>query len=189
MDKKQLRGDYLARRQQLSDSRWRRLSDEVCAHVVSAAWFNNAATLLAYMPFRREVDVRPVVEQSWALGKRVFLPKVDPENKRMFPYLVRSYDDLKPGAYGILEPDPTRTPFGHLDALDLVFVPGVVFDRNGYRIGYGGGYYDRFLLRLPAGTYTVGVAFSFQVTEFIPREAYDQPLDALVTDKGVVVFK
>lgn len=141
-----------------------------------------------YMPFRQEVDLRALIVEAWDRGKTVFLPKTDPVTKKMAVYEVSSFDELQPGAYGIREPTADERRKGQKEELDLVLLPGVVFDRHGYRIGYGGGYYDRFLPTLNPQTLLIGVAFSWQVVDCIPHEAHDQSLDGLVTEADMFTF-
>lgn len=118
----------------------------------------------------------------------MYLPKSDPSTKTITVYEVQAFSELRPGAYGILEPDVDGAREGKIDELDVVFVPGVVFDRDGYRIGYGGGYYDRFLPKLMPQTLCVGVAFSLQVVESVPRDAFDRRLHGLVTETETLWF-
>lgn len=141
-----------------------------------------------YMPFRQEVDIRALIEEAWDRGKAVYLPKADPEDKKMAVYEVSAFDELEPGAYGIQEPVADDRRRGWREELDLILLPGVVFDRHGYRIGYGGGYYDRFLPTLLPRTLLIGVAFSWQVVDCVPYDAHDQPLDGLVTEEEVYMF-
>lgn len=188
MSKKAIRTDYLARRRQLSHRTRDFLSQQICHRITHAEWFSVANTLFAYMPFRQEVNIKPVLEVSWRQGKTVFLPKVDRDAKTMALHRVASFDDLSPGAHGILEPLTDRARLGDLALLDVCLVPGVVFDRVGYRIGYGGGYYDRFLPQLTDRTVCMGVGFSLQVTDPLPVEEHDTRLDGLVTEQGTLWF-
>lgn len=188
MDKRELRQAYLSRRREMSLDTVKRSSLAICKDISSTAWFQRSKRLLMYMPIRREVDLRPLMDVAWRKGKTVYLPKADPVTHAMDAYAVHSLDELKAGAYGILEPPADATKEADLEKLDCVFIPGVVFDRHGYRIGYGGGYYDRFLPRLAPSTLLVGVAYAWQVVERIPRDAYDEPLHVLVTEKEVRTF-
>lgn len=188
MDKRELRQAYLSRRLEMSLDAVKRSSLAICKDISSTAWFQRSKRLLMYMPIRREVDLRPLMDVAWRKGKTVYLPKADPVTHAMDAYAVHSLDELKAGAYGILEPPADATKEADLEKLDCVFIPGVVFDRHGYRIGYGGGYYDRFLPRLAPSTLLVGVAYAWQVVERIPRDAYDEPLHVLVTEKEVRTF-
>lgn len=188
MKKDELRRNFLARRRDLAAAEHERLSAEICRRIETAPWFVSAAALLMYMPFRQEVDIRPLMETAWQKGKAVYLPKVDRTAQSMSIHRVYAFKDLEPGAYGILEPVTEASERGGMPELDAVFVPGVVFDRQGHRIGYGGGYFDRFLAALNKGTSFIGVAFSFQVVASLPYESHDRRLHALVTEKETVWF-
>ncbi len=91
---------------------------------------------------------------------------------------------LKQGVYGIMEPDPEKAEEADVSLLEAVVVPGVAFDRHGGRMGYGGGFYDRFLAGLDRLPFLVGVGFSMQVVEHVPLEPHDIRLDGIVTEKG-----
>lgn len=188
LSKKELRRAYLARRSELSNAERQRLSTEICRRITSAPWFDSAKNLLMYMPFRQEVDIRPLMDTAWEEGKTVFLPKSEPKTKAMNVYQVEGVHTLTSGAYGILEPVADERHAGKIADLDIVFVPGVVFDRCGHRIGYGGGYFDRFLPKIGLDTLSVGVAFSLQVVDKIPHDVYDQQLHGLVTDVETLWF-
>lgn len=189
MSKKALRRKYLARRDKLPPHEAARLSAELCLRITSSKWFTTAGQLLMYMPYRQEVDIRPLMEMAWEQGKTIYLPKSEPKTKSLVIYKVVGVDELQPGVYGILEPVADKRRRGNIRELDLVFVPGAVFDRHGYRIGYGGGYYDRFLPKLRSNTLIAGVAYSFQVVDCLPRERHDQRLDVLVTESDTHWFK
>lgn len=188
LDKKELRRKYLTRRMALPLEEVARLSAEICQRITTSEWFDSAHHILMYMPFRQEVDIRPLMEYAWAQGKTLYLPKSEPKTKTITIYEVGGFNELQPGTYGILEPAAESCRIGQAADVDVVIVPGVVFDRAGYRIGYGGGYYDRFLPQLKPRTLFVGVAFSLQVVDRLTREAFDRQLDVLVTDTESLWF-
>lgn len=113
--------------------------------------------------------------------KKVSLPRTEADMIKFYEYSPD--DDLIEGRFGVMEPMPLRPTI----ALDMVIVPGVVFDSKGYRIGYGKGFYDRFLAQGSAA-FSVGLAYSFQVMGELPRSRFDKKLGALATDKGIMYF-
>lgn len=129
-----------------------------------------------------EWDTKPIVESSWAAGKRVCIPKCIPEKKQMVFYDFFSYDDLEIVYYNLREPKPEPTKIVTKEQIDLLIVPGVVFDKQGYRIGFGGGYYDRFLAEYP--NQSLSLVYSGQLIDRIPREDHDLPVDHLITETG-----
>ncbi|MBF0331924.1 MAG: 5-formyltetrahydrofolate cyclo-ligase [Candidatus Omnitrophica bacterium] len=145
--------------------------------------FLNARTILFYASFKGEVDTFALMQKAMEMNKRVALPLVRKEATRITAVLIRSLQELKPGAYGILEPvdhkERRLDPF----ELDLIVVPGVAFDRHHNRLGRGAGYYDRFLSEVPATTPTIALAYDFQVVETLPGiEGHDRPVTHLLTD-------
>jgi 5-formyltetrahydrofolate cyclo-ligase len=138
------------------------------------------------MALNGEADTSVLLEEAWAGGRTVLLPLCSATEKGRMDFCACSgRQALRPGFGGILEPDPALAPA--TAAPDLLIVPGLAFDRQGFRLGMGGGYYDRFFLRSPwPGTVRLGLAFSFQVLEAVPREAWDCPVHALGTEKGLL---
>jgi 5-formyltetrahydrofolate cyclo-ligase len=145
------------------------------------------STLFVYVNFRSEVETMDLIRMSLARGKRVAVPLVDADAVRMIPLLIKDPAlDLVPGYYNIPEPDPGRTQRVDPGGIDAAVIPGSVFDISGGRLGYGGGYYDRFLLNEAPQARRIGLAFELQVVEEVPLEPHDQPLDILITEKRTV---
>ncbi|MDD2422566.1 MAG: 5-formyltetrahydrofolate cyclo-ligase [Heliobacteriaceae bacterium] len=148
--------------------------------------FQKAGTIMVYVDFRQEVATRPLIRRLLREGKQVAVP-VCREAGRLIPAAIKAFPgDLRPGKWGILEP-----PEDHLDSvdpgeLDLVLVPGVAFDRRGNRLGYGAGYYDRFLPLLRPGASKIGLAFALQLVEDVFPGAHDVPVDCIVTETEVI---
>lgn len=139
--------------------------------------WQEARTVAAYAALPGEPDLRPL---DWAAERTVLLPRVEGEN--LVFYSVQSAAQLRPGAFGILEPDPRLCLPAAPDAAVLIFVPGLAFSTDGMRLGRGRGYYDRLLARLPPAVMRVGVCFAGQVLPSIPSAPHDQPVDVLITD-------
>lgn len=155
-------------------------------HLLALAPLAAARTVMAFYPLRDELDIRPFLDGARQRGQEVWLPLSEPVGRRMFPYLYKGRDFLRRGAYGIWEPDPDRCPQADPTRLEAVVLPGLAFDGRGGRLGYGGGYYDRFLAGLERRPLLVGVAFSLQVVACVPRENHDILLDYLVTEQGIL---
>lgn len=118
------------------------------------------------------------------LGKRVALPKVKLPERQIESYYINELNDLHPGAFGIMEPDPACCAPALPGELEVIIVPGVGFDRAGRRLGSGHGYYDRFLPQCAATR--VGLAFSLQLCETVPSDAHDQRMDFVVTEEEII---
>ncbi len=157
-----------------------------CARLIRSDAFQQATRVMLYMPMRSEVDVITVALEAFRLGKSVCVPRVPEGRKSMTAVETTSFDDesMDPDALGVRTPK-TGQEFPH-DALDLVVVPGVAFDMRGFRLGRGGGYYDRYLARLPRSTAMIGICFDFQFVETIPTEPTDIAVHAVVSDRRAV---
>lgn len=137
--------------------------------------FIEAKTILFYLSFDGEVDTVRMIKDSLKQGKRVAVPAIQKEHKRIIPSIVEELDsELKIGPYGVRHPKDEHLRPISVESLDLVIVPGLAFDEAGNRLGRGMGYYDRFLSQLPKNVPTIGLAFDFQmIPDFPPLEPHD----------------
>jgi len=139
-----------------------------------------AKSILFYASMPGEVDTLLMIEKACFLGKRVALPIVEKNQRKLIPTLISSMKDVHKGTYGIHEPLLDLDKALALKDIDAVIVPGLAFDRQNHRLGRGAGYYDRFLSSLPQNVTTVGFAFDFQLTENLPYEAHDIRLSQVI---------
>jgi len=181
-DKRALRRRILALRDAVDAATQRRWSAAAYERLSALQVYRAARTVHLFVPFGSEVDTRPVLEDLWARQIRAVLPRVAPD-RRLDHLAVTGWDEVEPGAYGIGEPVAACRAVDPAE-VELILVPGVAFDRRGGRLGYGGGYYDRFLQACPAPR--VALAFDLQIVDAVPREDHDLLVDAVVTDQGLV---
>ncbi|MFJ8066731.1 5-formyltetrahydrofolate cyclo-ligase [Psychrobacillus sp. NPDC096426] len=134
-----------------------------------------------------EVNTEGIIQHLWELGKTVVVPKCTPKDRSMTFYKIDSYEQLEIVYMQLLEPNPLLTVAVPAVEIDLLIVPGIVYSKTGYRIGYGGGYYDRFLTNY-AGQ-TISLAFDFQVVDEVVRDVFDIPVNKIVTNKEVIPCK
>lgn len=160
------------------------LSQRIQEAIESWVKYRDSDTVLYYASFLNEVDTLGLMENALDHGKVVALPRIRVVGRRMSARVVRSMDDLEPGPFGIKTPGSNCHEIDPSD-LDLVLVPGLAFDHGGHRVGFGGGYYDRFLKSTSPDTITLGVAYGFQLVEGIPASRHDVALDYVVTEDGV----
>lgn len=145
------------------------------------------STLFVYVNFRSEVETVELIKKCLSRGIRVAVPLVDAAAVSMIPLLIQDPEkDLAPGYYNIPEPDPAKTQRVAPGEIDAAVIPGSVFDVHGGRLGYGGGYYDRFLVNDAPQAKRIGLAFELQVVDKVPLEPHDQPLDILITEQRIV---
>jgi 5-formyltetrahydrofolate cyclo-ligase len=151
--------------------------------------FSAARTVMFFVSFRSEVLTAAMIKRALAAGKRVAVPIVNPDTRELVPSEIKDFDsELTEGAYGIPEPKAEFVRPVPPAEIDFVAMPGLAFDRRGGRIGYGGGFYDRFAARLRPGALLAALAFSFQVFDEIPALPHDRKVDAIVTEKEIIVF-
>lgn len=183
-DKNDLRRYYLNQRSKLSAEAVRKKSKMATDRIIGSERFKNAEIIHSYIPIqnKNELDTLPIINYALTNKKTVVVPKVADDN-RLGHYVIESLDDLKTNKWNIPEPvggtkiEPRR--------LSLVIVPMVAGDRKKNRIGYGKGYYDRFLIGLKA--FKIGVLFDCQLSDkYLPVEPFDVPLDRLVTESQII---
>jgi len=192
LDKEKIRDEIIHERDKLSKEKVIKKSKIIGEKLFSLSAFKEAQTVLFYVSFRNEVETYSLIEKSLFLGKRIVLPRVNRENKELALYEIHNLEELNLGAWGIPEPDPEKTKIVPLEEIDAVIVPGVVFDENGNRIGYGGGYYDRLLSKIykmrKDKVVFIGLSFDFQVKKRIPQETSDVKVNFLLTEKRSLSF-
>ena len=186
MTKPDLRRQILSRlRRQPSETRLRK-SLRIGQRLRGLAVYRRARRILCYVAVDGEVETRPILAQALLDGKQVAVPVAIPHRKRIFPARIQdsARDLTRRGAFGIPEPENAAGRRIALNRIDLVIVPGVAFDRRGRRLGRGGGYFDRFLARIPSSVPRVGLAFQFQRVKSIPWEPHDQPVSRVITERS-----
>ena len=183
MPKRTLRRSMLAHRKSLSPEEFRSASLSIQAAFLETDHFKRARSVLVYSPIHYEVDTELIVRSALSSGKKVAFPVV--MGHELIFREVRDLSSLEKGAFGILEPCATGRFFDVEDA-DILVVPGVAFDLNGHRIGYGKGYYDKTIHRLEGHGKLVGLCYDFQLVDEILGEAHDVKMDLIITDKRVV---
>ncbi len=181
--KRRFRKQAIARRETLSPEQRQDFSLAACNRLLTLDLYRNAGAIHAFVPFGSEIDTRPIIEQAWADGKTVVFPVTDRKNDTLIHRAAQNWEQFTPGYAGILEPSGACPEFP-LGDLDLILVPGMAYDRQGYRMGYGGGYYDRFLPQTRA--VTVGLAFNVQLVDEVPREVHDLPVMLLITETETI---
>lgn len=145
--------------------------------------FQGAKTILFYASFAGEVDTFEMIQQALEIGKQIALPIVKEKERNINPALINNLEeDLECGKYGIKQPKEEYAELVDLDKIDMVVVPGVAFDRQNNRLGRGEGYYDRFLKKLSPNSYSVGLAFDFQVVDSLPVSETDIAVSRVIVN-------
>lgn len=175
MDKKELRSMIRARKRAMTEAEIAEKSEKLGKLFAESALYKNARTIYGYMPYNQEVRTVPMLEQALRDGKKVAVPKCYGEEMR-FIYL----DDLTQVEKGYANiPEPIADEPVADDETALVLMPGLVFDPQGHRIGYGGGFYDKFLAKEPSHP-TLALCYDFQMLPHLETEAHDLPVDVVL---------
>lgn len=187
IEKEQLRRYLLRLRDRQSTGEIEEKSTELTDQVVHLHEYVRSRGIACYVNKGSEVDTRPLIRRSLDIGKRVLVPVVKKGDIDLFFAEIKNLGtELAPGTFGILEPKPESLHPESLDAADLLFVPGIAWDKDGYRLGWGRGYFDRVLKNLPAHTRSAGLAFNLQLVNHIPRDQFDLPVDMVITESRVI---
>ncbi len=158
-------------------------SEKIVKRLMDQAFFLDATNILFYHAMAQEVDLSTLMETARSMKKTVLLPLCR-DNFLMEARAVYNKEDLVSGAYGIMEPHPSKCPIVEPQNIDLIFVPGLAFDENGGRLGRGAGYYDRYLSVTKATR--VGVCFTEQMTSAIPMSNFDIYMNLLINDEAII---
>ena len=176
--KKDIRKHVLEIRNLMTDTEWEEKTRSIFYKVVTHPFFLQADTIYCYADYRREVGTHQIIEYAWNLGKKVALPKVDGDEMEF--HYIQSFDQLEEGFKGIREPKQTH-PANAKNV--LVIMPGAAFDLKCNRIGYGKGYYDKFLQIHPEYR-TIAIAFELQILDNIPAYTHDICPDIIITEEN-----
>lgn len=191
IEKDQVRKQYLAIRNKLGKNEVIDLSERICKKLCQLDIILNANNIMCYVSFGNEVHTHELIKKWLTEGKQVSVPCVVNDEKHancMHAVKINSFDELKvSGKYGILEPPLLDCNILNPDMIDVVIVPGCAFDINKNRMGFGAGYYDRYMGNVSSNCKKVGICFDFQVIDKIPVDEYDVPLDMLVTEKRIII--
>lgn len=185
-EKKVIRQTIRNRRNSLSEETCDCLSGIIEKRLISQDWFLEAQSILLYAAFQKEVRTDQIARKAWELGKQVYCPRV--EGEQMEFYLIKSFDDLSSenSGYGIPEPSGNGKRFlkGEPQESVLVIMPGVAFDRQCNRIGYGGGFYDRYFADWKEKR-SIALAYDIQIIEKVPADVYDVRPERIVTESAI----
>lgn len=162
-------------------------SDIITDKLLNLDCIKNAKNIMLYLDFNNEVSTDNLIKKLLDLGKIVSSPITLKEERKLIPSQITDLKNgIQYGAYNIREPKPECSPAINIKDLDVVIVPAVAYDKNCYRLGYGGGFYDRFLENLRKDAVTIGIAFDLQIFDEVPKEAHDAQLDYIVTESRIL---
>lgn len=183
-DKAQLRNKYKEIRQNL-DLQDKRSSDEKIKRKITDLWaYREENLILTYVSLENEVDTKEIIKYALNDGKVVAVPRCVENTRNMEFYIINSIKDLEKGSFGVLEPNIEKCKKLDDSTKGLCIVPALAFDKRGYRLGYGKGYYDRFLSNFKGKS--IGICYFSCISERLPNGRYDKMVSSIVTEKGVI---
>lgn len=179
-EKQALRSEMKQKRSCLSADEVREYSQQIIAKLPQLYPVSKAKTIMAFLSIQNEVDLLPFVNRMKEEGRRIILPRVEKDGN-MVGVEFTDLQSCKTSSFGIPEPVGEAVP---ADEIDVVLVPGLVYDGNGFRLGYGKGYYDRFLAKLPVETFKCGICYDFQIVDDVFPHPQDISVHWIVTEKS-----
>lgn len=182
MDKTALRKQTIHNLKQLKPEAKKHIEASMLENLQKLRVWKHARTIAITISQGFEWDTKPIIEAAWAEGKRVCVPKCEPKEKKLAFHSFTSYDQLEVVYYNLLEPKPDETEVFEKNSIDLIIVPGLLFDKRGYRVGFGGGFYDRYLAGYKNRTVSL-VSEEIQLVDEVPNESFDIPVECIVTEK------
>ncbi len=184
--KKKIRNEILSIRDNIPKELISSKSDKIYENLLSIEEFQKSERVAFFIGYSKEVQTKTMIERELAGNKIITVPRVDGVDKMSF-VRIRSFDKLVAGYKGILE--PAREAMVEVREPEIVILPGTVFDRSGGRIGYGRGYYDRYLAGLKGRPLRIALCFSEQIVDRVPRDEFDLLSDIIITDREVIRIK
>ena len=185
--KEELRKKYLNKRAQISQNEISSWSKKINNRFLNLPQLKNAKKIMAYASMRNEIETFELMEELLDQGYLLYLPYTKKDVTDLGIAEINDLDsDLKEGVYGVQEPEAKIRMEEVPEDLDLIIVPGACFTSDGYRIGYGGGYYDSFLSKHAAGALKVGFCYDRFIVDSIPVEKHDVSVDIIITEKEII---
>ena len=179
--KKELRELVYNKRSEIKDEIKSKWDATILHELLNSEFYKNAKIIFTYVSFQGEVDTIKFIEKALSEGKTICVPKVISKKEGMEAHILTNLDELEKSSYGILEPKNKNKPINPLD-IDLLIMPGVAFDKDNGRIGYGGGFYDRFLKTIAPKAHKIALAYDFQVFDKNPMDEFDERVDFIITN-------
>lgn len=183
-EKKQFRSDMIKQLQSINKPQYEHMSYQIASQLYNDASFISASHIGITISKFPEVDTYQIIRTAWQLGKKVSVPKCIPASRQMIFRELEQFNQLESVYSNLFEPVIEKTKPTDSKLIDLLLVPGLAFSPKGYRLGFGGGYYDRFLQNYDGQT--ISLAFSTQIQQQIPVENHDLAVQKIITNEGII---
>lgn len=183
MNKDEIRKDMMKKRTNIVNKD--DIDEVIKRKLKGSSFYKSSKNIFIYVGFKSEINTIEFIKEFLEEGKRVYIPRTDVKSRIMEAVEITSLSNLERSNYGILEPKKDKRAINKSE-LDLIIFPGLAFDKKGYRIGYGAGYYDKFTKGLNDKILKVALCYDFQMIDKIPYEAHDAKVDYIITEKREV---
>ena len=183
--KKELRKRMLERRASLDPKERERWDEEIYKHVLKSSFYKRARVIFAFVTFKGEVDTKSIIASALEDKKIVCIPKILSKEQGMDFFQIKSLSDLVEGYYGILEVKDPGEAFSS-EEIDLMFIPGLAFDKKGGRLGMGAGFYDRYIEKSKGCYPKIALAYDFQILEEVPMEEHDRRIQGIISNREII---
>lgn len=185
LSKKELRQTIITKLKELESKDKAAIECRLNDHLFNSDLWKSINSIGVTLSRGFEWETRPIIEQAWKEGKTVHVPKCYPDEHKLVFYELHSYDQLEVVFYGLQEPKPEEKYKINKKDIELLLVPGIVFNKQGFRIGFGGGYYDRFLSDFPNNT--ASLISEMQLVDNLPVENHDISVQNIITENGFII--
>lgn len=190
VDKIKLRKQLLIQRDEMKKEEVEKLSREIMENLIDIPSFIQSKVVMIYLSFKNEVDTEAIIDWCFAQGKEVVIPYCAVENKEIIPCKLDSErKGLEKSKFGIWEPKKDSMISVDIGNIDAIITPGVGFDEDCNRLGFGGGYYDRFLAKRQKEIPAIAICYQNQIVDSVPTDDYDIPMDIVVTERSIFYRK
>lgn len=188
-EKRKVRYEFLNLRDRIDPILASAYSNMIFSKIKRLPEYEKARTVMIYLSYGSEVVTDAMIASTLEEGKNVVVPAIKtPGEGSMYAVKIARIEDASQAVYGIRQPEINDEDIIEKEEIDIVFVPGIAFDYEGYRTGYGKGYFDRWLEGIPVEK-TIGIAYDFQITDKVPTGDYDLPVGMIVTEKRIIQTK
>lgn len=187
-DKKELRKIMLDKRNMLNFEDKIKYDKVIYDSIIERDLFINSKNIFIFVSYQNEVDTRKIIQYGLEHNKNICVPKIISKSEGMISIKIKSFDELEKSKYGILEPKSNDNIVKPED-IDLILLPGLAFDFYGGRLGYGGGFYDRYLKAVSKESIKLGITYNFQIIPKVPVDEHDYLVDGVITDKDTYLFE
>jgi 5-formyltetrahydrofolate cyclo-ligase len=188
-EKKILRKEILTKRKNIDIVEKEKMDRKICDKFYESKYYRDAKNIFIYISYDSEINTKEIINKALIDNKKIYVPRTEFKTRLMDAVEIISLDNLIESEYGILEPS-IEEPHIEPNELDLIVVPGVAFDRNGGRIGYGAGFYDRYFKKINKDNIKkiqkLALAYDFQILENIPMNEHDVPVSYIITEKEFI---